>query len=223
MRSVSGPLGLAEVSNIVAASVIAHYEFFIFLNQDTISVGSWIEDCVAALSNVSAIGAVSPWILDYQGFNSHAAALECAGSFSGVRERPSGLLSVSVVPAAALVCRCDVLLAVGPFDPVYGSYYEDFDSCDRIRRFGREVMFLGSAAVRHYSGSATKTESAVRHRRRLVSRNRAVLRIGRSKSRIVRTLFELWWGLPIACGRAPILVMNPFLVNVAAEMYPRTY
>jgi GT2 family glycosyltransferase len=79
-----------------------------------------------------------------------------------------------VIPAAAMVVRRNVLERIGPFDPIFGSYYEDYDLCHRIRSAGFKVGVCTTGVIAHFSGSATTTPAAEKRRARWVTRNRVI-------------------------------------------------
>ncbi|RME63982.1 MAG: hypothetical protein D6790_03865, partial [Caldilineae bacterium] len=152
----------------------------LFLNQDTISPPGWIDRCLEALAADPSLGAVSPMIRTYDddGWDpSFTACLSDAQRGRLDEEPDAAVWEVDVAPAPALLVRTDVLREVGPFDPIYGSYYEDYDLCRRIRRAGYRIAFVPSARVRHFSGSTTDTPEKERRRMRLLLRNRLIYRL----------------------------------------------
>ena len=91
------------------------------------------------------------------------------------------VISTLNAPAPALLVRTDVLRQAGPFDPVFGSYYEDYDLCRRIRAEGYRVGFCTGARIRHFSGGSTTTEAQERRRMRQVIRNRVLYELRESE------------------------------------------
>lgn len=174
------PLGFAEANNYALRHGGVDEEAICFLNQDTISVPGWVEACLDCLRADSSIGAIAPLLRNYDdnGWDPNflacsKASQELSGSL-GDGEFLRDFYELPNVTAAALIVRTEVLQEVGPFDPVYGSYYEDYDLCLRIRRAGYRVGVCGNASVRHFSGSSTTTPAAERKRMRQVLRNRAI-------------------------------------------------
>jgi GT2 family glycosyltransferase len=73
-----------------------------------------------------------------------------------------------------MVVRTDVLWQVGLFDPVFGSYYEDYDFCRRASDAGWKIGACPQARVLYYQDSATNSPEARLQRERWILRNRAI-------------------------------------------------
>lgn len=169
------PLGFAEANNFGILSALDQLgAFVVFLNQDTRGEAGWIDRCVETMLKTPAIGAVSPAVVGYEnaipdpGF---VAALQRSGITSSGE---TGGRDVRVLTATALIVRREALLEAGPFDPVYGSYYEDFDLCRRIVLAGYSLRLCPEAVVHHYSGSATSTPEEQQVRQRVMHRNKTI-------------------------------------------------
>ena len=177
------PMGFAEANNFALQQVGLESDAVCFLNQDTRSAPGWLEACINCLRQDSTIGAVSPLLKTYDWNGWDPGFIACAGKSVEFKEFErtgsclTNFIEIPEVTAAAMVVRTEVLRKVGPFDPIYGSYYEDYDLCLRIRDAGYRVGICSSAKVAHYSGSATTTLQAERKRMRQIIRNRAILGI----------------------------------------------
>ncbi len=192
-------MGFAEANNFALARMNESPFAVCLLNQDTISQLGWIDACIKVLERNPKLGAATPVLLTYDGASLDPGFLEILPatyrSEDGLREmRRQELLLTNAVTAAAMVVRTDVLRKVGPFDPIYGSYYEDYDLCARIRRAGYDLGVCTTAEVRHFSGSATQTEAQRVRRSRQIIRNRAIYDIrfggGRRAGRVAECLFR---------------------------------
>lgn len=141
-------------------------DFLFMLNSDT----EVREGCIQRLAEVAAMderaGAVGPRLL-----NSDGTLQASVGPFPRVVHRlfPSrfehwyrraveararasaeGITKVDWIAGAALLCRRDVLEAVGPLDERYFMWYDDTDWCQRLRKAGYERVFVSDAVVVHY-------------------------------------------------------------------------
>jgi len=176
------PLGFAEANNYALVHASHLEEVVLFLNQDTISPAGWVDPCLDILIDDDGLGAVSPLIRTYDDDDWDPSFVTCLSM--GQRQRLMAVLDggehvweSDLAPAPALLVRTDVLKIVGPFDPIYGSYYEDYDLCRRIRRAGYRIGFVRGASLQHYSGSTTDTPEKERRRMRRIVRNRLIYQI----------------------------------------------
>ncbi|WP_339908578.1 glycosyltransferase family 2 protein [Symmachiella dynata] len=175
-------MGFAEANNFALQAIGLDSEYACFLNQDTRSEPGWIAACLECFERHPSLGAVTPLLMTYDGEQLEPNALACgrqsaafceAEATNDLRDR---FFEVPEIPATAMIVRSDVLRQVGPFDPIFGSYYEDYDLCHRIREAGYSVGICTAGRVAHYCGSATTTEKSNRRRMRQIIRNRAIYR-----------------------------------------------
>lgn len=175
-------MGFADANNFALVNGDKLGRYIVFLNQDVCSEGNWVDPCIDYLENHPSIGALTPLTNDYDNSGYEPYFLECARkSVAFAQDHDSGrtfevFYETPVVPAAAMVVRRSVLEEVGPFDPIYGSYYEDYDLCLRIRRAGYKIGICTGGTIQHFSGSATATKAAERRRARWITRNRVILK-----------------------------------------------
>ena len=176
--STPRPMGFAEANNFALVEASHLEDTVLFLNQDTISPAGWIDECIHVLEEHPRLGAVSPCIRTYEDDGWDPSFLACLSEEQEAALKV-GALSEEVTitqnaPAPALFVRTDVLMKTGPFDPVYGSYYEDYDLCRRIREEGYQIGVCRDVRIRHFSGGSTTTEQQERRRTRQVIRNRVL-------------------------------------------------
>jgi GT2 family glycosyltransferase len=176
--STPEPMGFAEANNFALMKSNWLAETVLFLNQDTKSPSAWVDECTRLLEARPELGAVSPCIRTYEGDGWDPSFLACLSEKQEANLRTNSIeekvLFTQSVPAPALLVHTDVLKKTGPFDSVYGSYYEDYDLCRRIRRRGFSVGFCTNAHIQHFSGGSTTTEEQKRRRMRQVVRNRVL-------------------------------------------------
>lgn len=174
------PMGFADANNFALLHASGIGDCVLFLNQDIRSTPGWLDACLDHMEADPAIAAISPVILDYDLATPETWFLECANrSVDFARALREGALAgsffaVPLLPAAALLVSSNNLLAAGPFDPLYGSYYEDYDFCQRLARTGGVLGICGTARVGHYSGSASTSPEAEVRRSRNVLRNHVI-------------------------------------------------
>ncbi|MGB0578229.1 MAG: glycosyltransferase family 2 protein [Limisphaerales bacterium] len=177
------PLGFAEANNFALEELDAPERYICFLNQDTLSRPGWIQRCAELLDENPEIGAVTPMLFAfgwelmnpnfYACMKANPELLELVDA--GQELKP--YYEVPNIPAAAMVIRSSVLAKVGPFDPVFGSYFEDFDLCCRVRQAGYQVGVCTTAEVAHYDSITDAHINNARNRRRqmLILRNKSIM------------------------------------------------
>ena len=181
------PLGFAEANNYALTVCSYLHQNVLFLNQDTISHPGWIDTCVACLQEEPLIGAISPLILNYDATNWDPSFLDCmdTDALPRLEQKASNLASwvfSENAPAPCLIVRKEVLKVTGPFDPIYGSYYEDYDLCMRIKEKGYKIAFCTGALLNHFSGSSTNTREKELKRMKQIIRNKTIYKIRNSES-----------------------------------------
>ena len=170
-----------------------------FLNQDTVSTDGWIDRCVKCFEDDSQLGILSPGLRTYdlsEWEPNLAACVEESGT--SIELQDESAIELHNVTAAAMMIRTDILHAVGPFDPIFGSYYEDYDLCRRVRNAGCKVAVCPAAQVGHFSGSVTSTPAAEKRRTRAIARNRLIHHVREhSGDRLSVLAKHLFYALPL--------------------------
>lgn len=188
-------LGFAEANNCGLVHCTMEAEAICFLNQDTLSGSCWLDACMKCLDSDSQLGAVSPVLTTFDGSAWDEGFAYCTREVTKFSDsRPgnplNGCFNVPLLTAAAMLIRADLLRRIGPFDPVFGSYYEDFDLCRRIREAGYGLAICGTGVVRHFGGSATTSAAAEYKRTRQLVRNRLIHRLRCAGTRRMRCLCQ---------------------------------
>ena len=175
------PMGFADANNFGIQQTQFESDYTVFLNQDTVSTEGWIDRCVDCFKADSQLGILSPGLRTYDLSewepNLLACVRECGQKIDSAN---TSVVELQNVTAAAMMIRTDVLREVGPFDPIFGSYYEDYDLCRRVRNAGYKVAACPAAHVGHFSGSVTSTPEAHRRRTRTLARNRLIHKVRES-------------------------------------------
>ena len=188
------PMGFAEANNFALVKSRKLGEIILFLNQDTVSTNGWIDECVSCLRIDSRIGAISPIIRTYDGKSWDPSFLDCLTpdqkEFLDPDSRSPGFHQTDYMPAPSLLVRRSIIERTGPFDPIYGSYYEDYDLCLRIKDAGFLIGYCGAAYLNHFSGSATDTKEKELKRMRLIIRNRIIFNSRKNSHSRLSVLFR---------------------------------
>jgi len=82
----------------------------------------------------------------------------------GRRDGPrySGQHELEYATGCALLCRRDVIEAVGGFDPDFVNYQEDYDFCYRVREVGYRLVYVPQAVILHKVSRSLGTASPTR-------------------------------------------------------------
>jgi GT2 family glycosyltransferase len=169
-------LGFAGANNLGAA--YARGEKLLFLNPDTIVLGSAIEIMVSCLDAMTVFGAVGCRLLNGDGTLQTTAVqpfptilnqvlaldwlkqrfprLPLWGMRALYSESPGGLAEVEVVSGACLMIRRNVFEQVGHFSSEYFMYAEESDLCCKIKRAGWKTGYAADAEIVHFGGQSTK-------------------------------------------------------------------
>ena len=161
----------------------ARGEYVQLLNNDTEVTPGWIEAGLAPFSD-PAVGSVAPLVL----VRSDPSRVDSAGDsyaltgwpFKRGHGEPADRWAahspdlVFGASASSAFYRAAALRAVGvPFDPSYGSYYEDVDLAFRLRWAGYTCAYAPTCRILHdVSASYDHTRAALQRR---VSKNGEVL------------------------------------------------
>jgi GT2 family glycosyltransferase len=196
-------MGFADAHNFGIVAAAPRTDLVVLLNQDTKSGAGWIDRCAEAFADDPKLGVVMPGLRTYDDDGWDENFLTCARANQELMEQldrggadlaacSEGVrcFPVPVVTGAAMVVRTEVLWKVGLFDPVFGSYYEDYDFCRRASRAGWGIGICPRARVFHYQGSATTSKAARRRRERWIARNRVIERVRESGDRRGRVLLR---------------------------------
>ncbi|MBI2963626.1 MAG: glycosyltransferase family 2 protein [Deltaproteobacteria bacterium] len=150
--------GFAAACNAGAAAARGRY--LLFLNNDTVPQGGWLESMVAAAESDRTIGIVGAKLLfpetgeiqhagvefTAEGVPVHRLELAAADDPAVCRSRP-----VPAVTGACLLIRRIVFERCGGFDERFRNGYEDIDLCLRVREAGHEVLYCASSVLLHHA------------------------------------------------------------------------
>jgi GT2 family glycosyltransferase len=196
-------MGFADAHNFGILAAPPEEGIVVLLNQDTQSEPGWIERCVGCFERDDKLGVMMPGLRKYDddGWdpNFWTCATENPELIAELKRggESEACFEVPVVTAAAMLVRSRVLAELGLFDPIFESYYEDYDFCRRVREAGWKIGICPAARVRHFVGSITNTPEAEMRRHVWVLRNRVIHEARLAGARRVRFLLGyLLWDLP---------------------------
>ena len=192
-------MGFCDANNHGLVDSRVSTDSICFLNQDVLVESNWLKQIRRVFQIDPTVGALSPIHLtyDFRRLNPNfRTSIRHDRRCMSRRVNEQGWFEQNNLIAAAMVVRTSVLAEVGGFDPIFGSYCEDYDLCRRIREAGYKTGVVPASRIGHFDGSSTRTKKAELKRERQVVRNWAIHRIRTSKTRLRATTKELCWGSP---------------------------
>lgn len=148
--------GFAGGCNDGAAA--ARHDIIVFLNNDTVLSGRWLDPLIAPLDEDDSVGATGPRSNFVSGPQVAEGASYLRADMPGMRRfarawalRHRGQTSETErLVGFCLAVRRDVFEDVGQFDTAYGiGGYEDDDLCRRILASGRRLLIAHESFVHH--------------------------------------------------------------------------
>jgi len=151
-----------ETSFSIGNNVLLHQaegELVLFLNPDTVPIGSVLDACAALALSAPDVGLVSPRLLypdgAPQGTGWHLPSpRRLLMEHAGVADRvlpadPTGITEVGWLMGCFLMGRREFVLSCGGFDEDFWFHGTDLELCARVRAGGRRVLRLDSEAMIH--------------------------------------------------------------------------
>jgi GT2 family glycosyltransferase/glycosyltransferase involved in cell wall biosynthesis len=184
----------AENGGFIAAcndgAALAHGEFLVFLNNDTIPQPGWLEALLGTFDAESNAGLVGAQLLYPDGRLQEAGGVVFAdgsgwnyGRFESPDDPRFGYLrDCDYASGAAIAIPRALFAALGGFDTRYApAYYEDTDLAFAVRAAGRRVIYQPAARVVHVEGATAGTDTGQGMKAHQV-RNRATFAAHRAEA-----------------------------------------
>jgi N-acetylglucosaminyl-diphospho-decaprenol L-rhamnosyltransferase len=170
-------LGFARANNLGYQSSTGR--LLLFLNPDTVILGSALSQMTACLDSLPDAGAAGCRLLNGDGtlqtscVQALPTILNQALDAEALRKRfPNSRLwgmaplfhggsapqPIEMISGAALMVRRDVFERIGMFSTEYFMYGEDAELCHKIAAAGWKLYYLPAAQIIHYGGQSTKKE-----------------------------------------------------------------
>jgi GT2 family glycosyltransferase len=164
VRSIQLPtnVGFASACNAGAAAAAVSSEFLLFLNNDTIPSGGWLDTLIRYADAHPEAAVVGSKLLFPDGTIQHAGVVftlagyplhiyaGCPGDHPAVNRSRA---FQAVTAACALVRRTDFENLQG-FDPTYENDLEDIDLCLRLGQIGRQTHYCHESVVLHHESAS---------------------------------------------------------------------
>lgn len=200
-------IGYAGGNNLgIAWALDREAEWIVVLNNDTVLAPDCLHQLLAAASNDSRIGALSPLVTRYDDpsrvwfAGGHLDKSRAVGVHDGENVSVAQWVETHAIAAPArpwhpctflcgccLLLRAEALRSVGPFRADFFAYVEDLELSYRLVRAGWTLGWVPSARLAHRVPPVGRAASAfqIRHR-------------DRNRRRFVRTWYRPGWRLIFA-------------------------
>ena len=169
IRNLRNATNLGFVGSCNAGAAAARGDYLLFLNNDTLVTGGWLEALVGCIESAPQAGLVGARLVypdarlqesggivfrDGSGWN--------YGRFEDPDDARYGFRrEVDYCSGAAILLRRELFRDLGGFDTRYApAYYEDTDLAFAVRASGRKVYVEPAATVVHFEGVTAGTDTA---------------------------------------------------------------
>ncbi|MEO7916744.1 MAG: glycosyltransferase, partial [Dokdonella sp.] len=169
VRSLRNRTNLGFVGSCNAGAALAHGEFVLFLNNDTVVTAGWLEALLNTFDQVPDAGLVGAKLVYPDGRLQEAGGIIFSdgsgwnyGRFDDPRDpRYCYRREVDYCSGAAIAIRRELFDRLGQFDRRYApAYYEDTDLAFAVRAAGYKVIYQPAATVIHFEGITAGTDVA---------------------------------------------------------------
>jgi GT2 family glycosyltransferase len=165
-------LGYAGGYNFALGQITADY--FVLMNSDIAPRRGWLAPLLAHFEANPLVGAVQPYLLDYQKseYFEYAGAAGgywdsygypfCRGRLFDTLEKSEGQYASATVnwaTGACLMVRSDVYQKVGGLDAYLFAHMEEIDLCWRMQRAGYTIAAVAESEVLHVGGGTLNKEN----------------------------------------------------------------
>lgn len=153
-----------------AGAAIAHGDWLVFLNNDTIVQPGWLDALIGTFTEHPSAGLVGAKLVYPDGRLQEAGAIVFAdgsgwncGRFEDPRAPAWNFVrEVDYCSGAAIAIARELFAQLEGFDPHYTpAYYEDTDLAMKVRAFGLRVLYQPAALVVHHEGVSSGTDVAL--------------------------------------------------------------
>jgi GT2 family glycosyltransferase len=167
LRYQRNPENLGFIGSCNAGASLAHGEFLIFLNNDTLVQPGWLDALLATFSSHPNTGLAGSKLAYPDGRLQEAGGIvfsDGSAANYGRNGDPTDpryefLREADYCSGAALAIRRSLFAELGGFDSHFApAYYEDTDLAMRVRQHGLKVRYQPASIVVHFEGASSGTD-----------------------------------------------------------------
>lgn len=152
---------------------VAKGKYILMLNNDTEVPERFLEPLVTAMENDPAIGACSPKICYYHtpgiiqfaggdGINVYTGRGKFTGNRNADGEKFNCSREIVHTHGAAMLLSRKAVEDIGLLYEDYFLYYEELDYCERLRKAGYKIWYVGASVVYHKESSSVGKENPMK-------------------------------------------------------------
>lgn len=168
--------GFGQGNNVGAK--IAKGTYLFFLNPDTLVRKNTVKNLVHYCMTDTSVGIVAPVLVQHnnspyekQGMK-ELTPLKALFVLSFIQKlfpdnpvsrnyfmtdwKTNTIKDVSVAPGTAFLMKKELFNSIGGFDEKFFLYFEEFDLCKRVKKYGKKIHILPQSTVMHLWGESTK-------------------------------------------------------------------
>lgn len=159
-------MGFAKACN--QGAINARGKYLLFLNNDTVCLGNWLEEMIAQMETDARTGIVGAKLLfPYSNIIQHAGVVfgkdripyHIYQKINSDNPAVNKIRDFQVVTGACLLVRNNLFKEVQGFDEEYKNGYEDVDLCLKCREAGYRVVYSPKSTIYHFEWGTLKTDT----------------------------------------------------------------
>ena len=150
-----------------AGAALAHSEFLVFLNNDTVVQPGWLDALLKTFASHPDTGLAGSKLIYPDGRLQEAGGIvfsDGSAANYGRNDDPTDprynfVREADYCSGAAIAIRRSLFADLGGFDPHYRpAYFEDTDIAMRVRQRGLKVRYQPASVVVHFEGASSGTD-----------------------------------------------------------------
>ena len=148
-------LGFCLAYNIAMPHAFAGgCEWVVWANNDILLEPGCLSELMRSVQTDREIGVAGPAFLSWNNDEpNYYMKGKCPDLIPAMQERSPVPADVDWVEGSFLMVNCSTVEAVGSLDPRLFIFWEEAEFCRRVRYWGKRVVLVPAARVRHYGGA----------------------------------------------------------------------
>lgn len=164
-------LGFAGGNNLGLQTATG--EYILFINNDTEVEKGFLEPLVACMQGHPEVGMASPKIkfftnplmIQYAGgdnINPYTGRGKFIGYGNPDNDSFTTVKQTQLIHGAAMLVSRKLIKEIGSMDDIFFLYYEELDWCERAKRAGYQLYYVGTSVIYHKESTSVGKESPLK-------------------------------------------------------------